>query len=667
MKFLNGFWLQGKGLGILSPTYVEDCFERNNTLYLYAPVRGFDGAMLTLLISSPKEEVIRVQAYHYMGVNDQNDPHFSLNLENSSLQYEENEEQIVVHSGSLSLAINKKNFSMHYYANGKFLTKSTKNNLAYVKENYQGDYYSYDDTNCFMKQELSLSVGELVYGFGEQFTPLVKNGQMVEIWNKDGGTNTEQAYKNVPFYMTNRGYGVFVNSTDRVEFEVGSENVERVQFSLPGQSLDYFLINGPTMKDVLQRYTDLTGKPALPPAWSFGLWLSTSFMTSYDEKTVLSFINKMEENEIPLSVFHFDCNWMKQRHWTDFLWDAKTFPDPKGLIEKIHAKGIKVCVWINPYVAQQSRLFTQGKEKGYFLKRKNGNVWQWDMWQPGLAIVDFTNPEACAWYKKYLVELLEMGVDCFKTDFGERIPTDVTYYNQAPPEKMHNYYTYLFNNLIFQTIQEIKGKEEAVVFARSATAGCQKFPVHWGGDCSASYESMAESLRGGLSFTSSGFGFWSHDIGGFEDTTPPDLYKRWCAFGLLSTHSRLHGNTSYRVPWHYGQEAVEVLRHFTKVKWDLMPYILEQAQKTSKTGIPLMRSMVLEFPEDPNCRYLDQQYMLGDSYLVAPIFNEEGIGSFYLPEGEWEEYFSKEKVTGGKWITKHYDYFHIPLYKKMGA
>lgn len=665
MKFLNGFWLQGKGLGILSPTYVEDSFVKNNSLYLYAPVRDFDGAMLTLMISTPMKEVIRVKAVHYMGVDDSKDPAFHLNLEDNPIQYDEDEEKIIVYSGDLRLEINKKEFSMYYYSKDKFLTKSTKKNLAYVKENYLGDYYSYNDENCFMKQELGLSVGELVYGFGEQFTPFVKNGQVVEIWNKDGGTNTDQSYKNVPFYMTNRGYGVFVNSTDHIEFEVGSENVERVQFSLPGQCLDYFLINGPTMKDVLVRYTDLTGKPALPPEWSFGLWLSTSFVTDYDEKTVLGFIQGMEDRDIPLSVFHFDCNWMKQRHWTDFLWDEKTFPDPKGMIQKIHDKGIKVCVWINPYIAQQSRLFEEGKEKNYFLKRKNGNVWQWDMWQPGLAIVDFTNPEACAWYASYLKELLVMGVDCFKTDFGERIPTDVQYSNGASPEKMHNYYTYLYNDLVFKTIQEMKGEKEAIVFARSATVGGQKFPVHWGGDCSASYESMAESLRGGLSFTSSGFGFWSHDIGGFEDKTAPDLYKRWSAFGLLSTHSRLHGNSSYRVPWHFGQESVDVLRHFTKLKRDLMPYILDQAKKTAITGIPFMRSMALEFPDDLNCAYLDKQYMFGDDYLVAPIFNEEGIGTFYLPNGKWEEYFSKEIVEGGKWISKKYDYFHIPLYRKL--
>ena len=261
---------------------------------------------------------------------------------------------------------------------------------------------------------------------------------------------------------------------------------------------------------------------------------------------------------------------------------------------------MKICVWINSYIGQESALFEEGMQKGYFLKRANGDVWQWDMWQPGLAIVDFTNPEATKWYQSKLKMLLDMGVDCFKTDFGERIPTDAVYYNGADSVKMHNYYTYLYNKAVYEVLEQERGKEEAILFARSATAGGQKFPVHWGGDCWSDYESMEESLRGGLSLTSSGFGFWSHDIGGFESQSTPDVYKRWAAFGLLSTHSRLHGSTSYRVPWVYDEESVDVVRFFTRLKLHLLPYLYSSAVHTSETGIPMMRSMMLEFEEDMN-------------------------------------------------------------------
>lgn len=667
MKFQNGAWLLKEGHGVFFPSMVYEIEKHEDSVILVAPTRGFDmqSVVLTMKITAPTPEVIRVQTWHYMGVDEGNAPKFDLNMpQTTPIQVDEDEEHLTVHSGHLSLIIDKKNWAMRYERDGELVTKSGARDLAYVKTDWKGDYYSYNGDNAYMRQQLGLSVGELIYGLGERFTPFVKNGQTVDIWNEDGGTGTEQSYKNIPFYLSNRGYGVFVNHTDKVSFEVGSEYVTKVEFSVPGENLDYFVINGPTMKEALVRYTDLTGKPALPPEWTFGLWLSTSFVTSYDEKTVMGFIDGMKERDIPLKVFHFDCLWMKNFHWTDFCWDSNIFPDPKGMLAKIHERGIKVCVWINSYVGQRSALFEEGKKNGYFLKRQNGDVWQWDMWQPGLAIVDFTNPEACRWYASKLEALMDMGVDCFKTDFGERIPTDAVYYNGADPEKMHNYYTYLYNKTVYETIEKKKGKGEAVLFARSATVGGQKFPVHWGGDCSANYESMGESLRGGLSLTSSGFGFWSHDIGGFEDTSTPDLYKRWSAFGLLSTHSRLHGSTSYRVPWNYGDEAVDTLRFFVKLKMSLMPYIYSCAVKTSQTGVPMMRSMVMEFTGDYNCQYLDRQYMFGDNLLVAPIFNDESMGRFYLPEGTWTEYLTGETFAGGRWYEKTYDYLSIPMFAR---
>jgi alpha-D-xyloside xylohydrolase len=412
----------------------------------------------------------------------------------------------------------------------------------------------------YLHEQLSLGVGETVYGLGERFTPFVKNGQVVDIWNEDGGTSSEQAYKNIPFYLTNRGYGVLVNHSERVSFEVASEKVERVQFSVPGESLDYFLIYGPTPKEVLTRYTALTGRPALPPAWSFGLWLSTSFTTNYDEATVTNFVQGMADRDLPLHVFHFDCFWMKEFHWTNFEWDERVFPDPAGMLQRLKARGLRICVWINPYIAQRSALFAEGMANGYLVKRPNGDIWQWDRWQAGMGLVDFTNPAACRWFADKLRGLIDMGVDCFKTDFGERIPTEVVYHDGSDPVKMHNYYPYLYNKAVFETLEEALGKGQAVVFARSATVGGQQFPVHWGGDCTATFESMAESLRGGLSLCLSGFGFWSHDIGGFEQTAAAAVYKRWCAFGLLSSHSRLHGSSSYRVPWLFDEEAVDVLR-----------------------------------------------------------------------------------------------------------
>ncbi len=562
MKFSNGCWLQKEGVGCLSPAEVYFTTVEEKRVMLFAPTthiaqRGntLGGVCLSVEITSPVPEVIRIKTVHHKGAAD-NGPKFELNSdENCKLEVEDSEDTICIRSGNAGLVIDKKNWKMTYLNGEEKRCTSGWRDLAYMKTDWNGEAYALTNEDAYMRQQLSLGVGELVYGLGERFGAFTKNGQSVDIWNEDGGTSTEQSYKNIPFYISNKGYGIFVNHPEKVSF-------------------------------------------------------------------------------------------------------------PEGMLKRIKAKGLRVCVWINPYIAQCSAMFAEGMEHGYFLKRNDGSVWQWDMWQPGMALVDFTNPDACRWYQGKLQALLDMGVDCFKTDFGERIPVvDCVYHNGMDAEKMHNYYTYLYNKVVYELLEEQRGKGEAVLFARSATVGGQKFPVHWGGDCWSDYESMEESLRGGLSLQMSGFGFWSHDIGGFESTSTPDVYKRWCAFGLLSSHSRLHGSTSYRVPWAYDEEAVDVVRFFTRLKAKLMPYLWKTALTAHNEGIPSMRALVLEFTKDKNTHHIDKQYMLGDSLMVAPVFNEDSIGEYYLPavDGVWTNFFTGEEEEGGKWYSRTCGYCDIPL------
>jgi alpha-D-xyloside xylohydrolase len=341
-----------EGTQDFSPAQVYFTKQEENLLKICAPThkiyhRGdtLGGPNLTIRISAPAPEVLRIRTDHYMGLEKRN-PNFEINIdENSHLNVEEKDNIIKAISGSLRVEINKADWRMSFYRNNEKITESGGKDLAYVKTDWKG--LAYDDGSLhdtYMRERLSLSVGELIYGLGERFTPFVKNGQTVDIWNEDGGTSTDQSYKNIPFYISNKGYGVFVNHPEKVSFEVGSEMVKKVQFSVAGESLDYFLINGPTMKEVLMHYTDITGKPTLPPAWTFGLWLSTSFTTQYDEATVTSFVDGMLDRGIPLKVFHFDCFWMKDFHWSDFIWDSRVFPDPAGMIKRLKAKGLKICV-----------------------------------------------------------------------------------------------------------------------------------------------------------------------------------------------------------------------------------------------------------------------------------------------------------------------------------
>lgn len=667
MKFTDGYWMMREGLSIVHPVEIRDIDTGPSQLSIHTACKTvvrkgdtLNAPLLHVEVSSPLPDVIRVRWTHHAGKLPRG-PEFEIfKDENHGVKIDNKEDAVSLTSGGLTVNIDKTGpWSMAFVNYGKRVTGSGSRRTGYIRT---------DGRQSYFREQLDLGVGEQIYGLGERFTPFVKNGQSVDIWNEDGGTSSEQAYKNVPFYLSSEGYGVFVNHPERVSFEIASETVSKVQFSVPGENLEYFIVGGRTLKEVLANYTALTGKPALPPAWSFGLWLTTSFTTDYDEATVNSFIDGMFERDIPLHVFHFDCFWMKEYQWCDFEWDPAMFPDPEGMLRRLKERGLKICVWINSYIGQKSPLFKEAMEKGYLLKTTDGDVWQWDMWQAGMGIVDFTNPHAVRWYQEKLERLVDMGVDSFKTDFGERIPIeDVVYYDGSDPLKMHNYYTFLYNKAVFEVLQRKLGGNEAMLFARSATAGGQQFPVHWGGDCSATYASMAETLRGGLSLGLSGFGYWSHDISGFESTATPDIYKRWTAFGLLSSHSRLHGNETYRVPWLFDEESVDVLRFFTKLKSRLMPYLYSSAIESSEIGLPMMRAMVLEFPEDPACRHLDTQYMLGDRLLVAPIFSEDGIVKYYIPKGRWTNFFTGESVAGGCWREEEHSYMSLPLLIKPNS
>ena len=667
MKFTNGYWLIRPNFQMQYATQAVRVEKRPDALHVLSACRPIhhrgdtlDGGTLDVTFTAPRENIIRVTVTHFAGKRD-NAPHFETYEEPVNAVIEENDETVSFTSGKLTARVQKgENWRVDYVAeDGRVLTSSAFRGMGRALDKDTGKTY--------MSDSLMLDVGECVYGLGERFAAYVKNGQSIDMWNADGGTASEQTYKNIPFYMTNRGYGVFVEDTSDVSFEVASEKVERVQFSAEGETIVYDVIYGGTPKAVLDGYTALTGRPALMPAWSFGLWLSTSF-TNYDEKTATSFIQGMADRDIPLSVFHFDCFWMKGFNWCDFTWDEETFPDPVGMLKRYHDRGLHLCCWINPYIGQASPLFREGMEHGYLLKKTNGDVWQTDLWQAGMGILDVTNPDARAWYCGYLRKILRMGVDCLKTDFGERIPVrDIAYYDGKDPLHMHNYYTFLYNKMVFDLLKEERGEGEAILFARSATAGSQQFPVHWGGDNSASYVSMAETLRAGLSMSHSGFGFWSHDISGFEQTAPADVYKRWAAFGLLSSHSRLHGSSSYRVPWLFDEESCDVVRKFTRLKCRLMPYLYGAAVEAHEHGTPMMRPMMLEFPDDPACDTLDRQYMMGESLLVAPVFHADSHVDYYLPDGQWTSLLDGRKVQGGHWQKETHDFLSLPLMVRPGT
>ena len=686
MKFTDGFWHVRPSVTAAYAQEAYDITADGDAIVVTAPSRVIQqrGNVLNLpvlqvTLSAVAEGVIKVRIDHHTG--GRRSPGFEIASEPGAGKLMITEEEGILTAGRLRAVIKRgAPWDLSFWDGDTRLTGSGHKSQAYLTlgpghtvtaepagiTGYTADGLA--PASHYVHEQLDLGVGEVVYGLGERFGPFVKNGQSIDSWNSDGGTSSELSYKNIPFYMTNRGYGVLVNHPEHVSFEIASEAVERVQFSTAGESLEYLVFAGPTPKDVINRYTRATGRPAEVPAWSFGLWLSTSFTTDYDEATVNSFVDGMRDRGIPLSVFHFDCFWMREFNWTDLEWDARVFPDPKGMLDRLYnERNLHVSIWINPYIAQRSALFAEGAAKGYLVKRPDGSVWQWDMWVAGMGLVDFTNPDATRWFQDKLRALLGQGIHAIKTDFGERIPTDVVWHDGSDPQTMHNLYTQLYNAAVFDVLKDVHGEREAVLFARSATAGGQQFPVHWGGDNTSTYPSMAETLRGGLSLASSGFGYWSHDIGGFEGTPDPAVFKRWAAFGLLSSHSRLHGSESYRVPWNFDDEAVDITARFSRLKNSLMPYLYAVSAEAAATGVSGARPMFFEFPQDPAITYLDQQFMLGPDLLVAPVMSASGEVSFYLPAGTWTNWWTGEAVTGGTWRSETHGFDTVPLYVREGA
>lgn len=673
-RFTRGMWEYKNGITIRWANDVVKMEQRDNGVHQVAatlPVRNrgdtLNNPLITSRLFSPRQGVIGFEACHHKSrFARSREPRFDLHPDAEfAPKVTSTKEHFTVESGSTTAESDAAKFGVRFNHAGKRLTELGFRSVGWVDDARFGKKY--------MTAQLQVGVGEKLYGFGERFGPFVKNGQRIETWNEDGGTSSEWAYKSIPMYVSNRGYAVLVDSALNVVFEVQSERTTRVNIAVEGEGIRLYVVGGDDLKQVLDRYTSLTGKPALPPPWTFGLWLTTSFTTDYDLKTVSLFLQGMKDRQIPLHTFHFDCFWMKGFQWCDFEFDQDNFPDAKAMLAEIKQKfGVKICVWINPYIAQESSLFDDADKNGYLIKNLDGSLYQTDLWQAGMGIVDFTNPQAVYWYKRCLASLIDLGVDSFKTDFGERIPcNNVMYHDGLDPVAMHNYYTFLYNKAVFSVLEEGVGKNQACLFARSATVGGQSFPVHWGGDCLSTFEAMAETLRGGLSLGLAGFGFWSHDISGFEGTAPdPAVYKRWCAFGLLSSHSRLHGSSLYRVPWNFDDESSDVLRLFTRLKLRLMPYLYHHAILAHKHGVPILRPMFLEFPQNIAAESADTQYMLGDALLVAPVFNAEGDVSFFLPAGKWYGLLDgkvRESSGSGTWVQEQHGFLSLPLLVKAGS
>ncbi|MCG5219517.1 TIM-barrel domain-containing protein [Streptosporangium soli] len=580
------------------------------------------------------------------------------------------EESVVIDAGSLRAEITLSPWHLRFTdASGALLVEQDSGHvdisgrlrtLPFGRSSADGGTVAYHES-------LAAAPDESFAGFGESFTPLDKRGQRPVMWNYDAfGAESQRAYKNTPFYLSSRGYGVLVDSGMPVEFDVCQSTHSCVQILVPDDLIDYYVMAGPTPADVLRRFDLLTCAPLLPPKWAFGTWISSGFFVDTQER-VLARARKIRERGIPCDVLHLDCYWQVKSHWSDMRWDRDNFPDPDGMLAELAEMGFKVSLWMNPYISHKSPDFPEAAQKGYFLKNGDGETYVADSWHgshPACGIVDFTNPDATEWFQAKLRPLLQQGVAVFKTDFAEGVPQDSIAFNGMTGTELHNVYTLLFNDAVSAVTHEVNG--HGLVWARSSFLGGQRHSAQWGGDTYTSYAAMGSTLRGGLSHGLSGVPFWSHDAGGFTGTPTDDLYIRWAQFGALSPLVRFHGTTS-REPWEFPEHAEKAVVEALELRYRLMPYLYTAAVTAARTGAPMMRALCVDHPDDPVAWQADLEYLLGPDLLVAPMTAPEGTRQVYLPAGSWIDYWSGETLEGGRYVKVTRPLDRVPLFVRHGA
>ena len=533
--------------------------------------------------------------------------------------------------------------------------------LAYVERNGEANRSTFS---------FQAKPDECFYGTGERFTKMDLSGKTFQLRNQDGqGVNNRRTYKNIPFYLSSENYGVFVHTSAFAKFSLADHSTRSAQVLVEEPLVDFFVIGGENPEQILFGYRQLTGFPTMPPLWSFGTWMSR--MTYFSADEVNDICDRMRTEDFPCDVIHLDTGWFETDWLCEWKFNGERFPNPPQFIQNLKNKGYRVSLWQLPYISYNAIQYKEADENEYISKSErlisgssNFSV------QDFAGTIDLTYDKATEWYKGLLRNLLGMGVVCIKTDFGEDIHLDAEYRNMSP-EKLHNLYPLLYQKAAYEVTKEVTG--DGIIWARAGWAGCQRYPLHWGGDSACSWDGLAGSLKGGLQLGLSGFAFWSHDVPGFHgvpnfmnSVLPEDIYVRWTQFGVFSSHLRYHGSHK-REPWHYPNIA-PIIRKWLKLRYQLIPYILEQSQKATKTGFPVLRALILHHPNDKTCRQIDDQYYFGDNMLVAPVMNSENTRDIYLPEGTWVHFFSKEVFEGERWLKNvEVPLDEMPVFVKQGA
>jgi len=559
----------------------------------------------------------------------------------SSWRVEQNEREIIYTGVHGRVRINKQPWRVEFYdRRGRLLTRT---------QNF-GEPYTFFSTTPFsflrrasdlarrVAATFELQHDEKIFGCGESFTRLDKRGQRVLVSTRDGmGTQNELMYKPIPFFLSSNGYGMFVHTSAPLSFDFGKYYDAHNTIYSGDENLDLFVFLGDP-KEVLSEYTTLTGRSPVPPLWSFGFWMSRATYNS--EQQVREVARQLRARQLPSDVIHLDTGWFETEWRSDYVFSATRFPDPAKFMADLKQEGFRISLWQYPYFTSKNELWKEIVARGYHVRNEGGQLPSED------ATLDLTNPEAVKWYQNKVIDLLKLGVGAIKIDFGEQAPLTGQYASGLSGWYEHNLYPLRYNKIVADITKATTGED--VVWARSAWAGSQRYPVHWGGDAENTDSAMAASLRGGLSFGLSGFTYWSHDVGGFVQRPPRDLYRRWMAWGVLSSHTRAHGIPP-REPWEYDAALTDDFRRALNLRYSLMPYIYAQAKDSSARGFPMLRPLFFEYPNDPGSWTIDDQYLFGTDLLVAPMFTNGDRRRVYVPPGAWIDYQSGRVYQGAAW------------------
>lgn len=642
---------------------IKSLYEKQNALHILSDT--FAGNNMHIRISFPELATFRFEMWEGECKEDISRPiDDELKLEETRLS--ELEDRYVFGTDLVQIHLKKAFWEMSVYSHERLISQEQVLDTN-VDNRWKvlptGLDFDEDGRPQAARATFSLYTDEAFYGFGDSFTELDKRGRKFEIWQRDAlSTNSEHSYKGQPFFISSRGFAIFLNTYTRSHFDMGMSSQLSWQMASEDGTMDYLFfvaVSDNPYKELVRRYTAYFGQIPSVPEWAFGYWQSKcSYQTQEEVEQV---VREAKANGILLDLIHID-NWQEIPNQGLWIWDKERFPNPQAMIRFLHERNVRLSLWIFPYVSERSPYFEHFAAKKYFVMstseqgpaRFKATADAKDL----VACFDFTNPEVRTWYSEKVKEIIGLGVDVIKNDFSEAVPEDVLFFDGSSGVQSHNRLPYLYAKTIYDAMADACHGTGRVpmLWSRSGYAGQQTIPAVWAGDSGVLAADHAALLHSGLSLALCGVCFWGFDLGGFyytaptgdEHLPPEEDYLQSMILGLAMPLSRAHGKSA-REPWKYSSRVLESVQKYNNLRHALRPYLYGLSLLAKRDSIPLLRPLFMEYPHDIQARHETLSYMLGDCFLIAPAFDREKY-AVYLPKGTWFEAKTKQRIKGGCYV-----------------